>query len=143
MTMDLSKYTTQHTLLIEGKVKRSVLDDKEKGEVGDERYIAIDEHQEHIFFDQDITKEELTKLVVDNLREHFDFKKIDRTWLMVTDSRVMLSISEDSDGNPIDDVQSYWEKGKNVYSAYYDYELSINGLKVDEADLIALFNFES
>lgn len=143
MTLDLSKYTAKHMLLVEGKAKRSVLDDKEKGELGNERYIGIDEHQEHILFDQNITKEELTELVVDRLREHFNFKKIDRSWLMVTGSRVILSISEDADGNVIDDVHAYWRKGKDVYSAYYDYELSINGLKVCEADLITLFDFES
>lgn len=142
MFLDLSKFTQQNTLSINGLEKRFVLDDKDKGEVGSERFNDISHINNHEFFKKDINKEELTDLVVNYVRTELGSNRIDKSWFMVTGNRIVLSISENADGEPINDVNKYWEEGKEVYSCFYDFKLSINGISLKEDELVNLFDFE-
>lgn len=142
MILDLTNFTHQNTLTLSGLEKRAVLDDREKGEIGLEQFNDIAHIGDHLFFKKEITATELTDLVVEYVRNELGSDRIDKSWFMITDNRIVLSISENAAGEPIDDVTKHWDEGKDVYSCFYDFKLSINGISLKEADLAELFEFE-
>lgn len=137
----LSKFANEYILKVEGLTKDVYVDDYEKGESIDGVHFDLDYVDGEYTLNGNETKEELTDIVVNHLRSKLYHDKIESDWIAVSDNRIILSMTEDADAYPIDDPMKYFKEGKTVYSCYYDMKVSINGKRLEEDDLLDLFNF--
>lgn len=141
--LDLSKFANDYVLRLEGAIKYVYEDDFEKGEIGNGFSLAFDWIDKYFYINEDFTKDDLTELIVNHLRNNFYCNEIERNWIMVNDNRITLHLYEDEDSDIITNVKEYFERGEKVFSCYYDMKMYINNKRLDEDDLIELFNFEN
>lgn len=137
----LERFSNDYVLKIEGIVKDVYLDDYEHGELEGVSF-SFDYADGEFTLNGNEGKHELTQIVVNHLRDKLHQNNIESNWIAINDNTIMLAMTENADGFPIDNVQEYWDNGRNVYSCYYFMKLFINGKRLMEEDLIELFDFE-
>lgn len=141
--VDLSKFSNEYVMELEGILKTFCVDDYEQGESTDSHCTECDFLNTEFILDKEkVTKEYLTNLIVEHLKSELYLSKIEESWIMVTDNRIILSMHEYEDASPIEDVMKAFKDGEKVFACYYHMSISINGKELEEDDLIDLFNFE-
>ena len=140
--MNLSKFANKYILKIEGLEKSAYIDDYENGESINGIHFHLDCINKEFIINGNETKEELTDLIVEYLRKALYQRRIDSSWIMINDNIISLSMSENADAEPIDDIKYYWNNGIDVYSCYYNMKLSVNGIDLENEDLMEMFDFE-
>lgn len=141
--VNFSKFSNGFVLNLKGIVKDAYIDDFKNGESYDGVHFNIDDIiDEDFVLNGEETKEELTNLIVEYLKKELHSKKIEKDWIMINNDEINLSISEDGDSYPIDDVEEAFKNGDTVYSCYYNMKMSINGKRLIDDDLMDMFDFE-
>lgn len=139
----LEKYRTGLVMEIEGLFKTVHKDDFEIGESTNYALHDIDINESYDLTGTE-TKEKLTELILEAIERTLYFTGLKKSDFMINDDRITLSVMEDEDTCHLtsEEVKRHFKESKDVFSCYYDMRVSLNGLTVDNEDLIKLFDFE-
>ena len=144
--LDLSKFNNNYTLNLKGLEKIVHKDSYEHGQGDFVNCQNIKYLNKSFNIKSDISKEELTNLIVEHLQDKLYCKEIKKDWIMICENRVTLCTSEIDNEYAseiiTDDMKKYEDEGIQVYICDYDFYISINGVELENEDLLNYFDFE-